>query len=151
MNFKKKGFTPKLAIKDTPDAELGETSLRMKNELKTENMPDLAALGKAAKEAIAKVPPMPTEAELKTQAVDGPMYPGPAMTFEPLPYREPRWLTSPEVAKHLHVSIRRLAKLRAAKSGPRYYQLVDGLVLYNVHDVDAWVMSHGTDEMEISY
>jgi hypothetical protein len=66
------------------------------------------------------------------------------------PYREPRWLTSTEVAKHLHVSIKRLARHRTNKDGPRFYQLKDGLVLYNVHDVDAWVMSHGTEDMEIS-
>lgn len=58
----------------------------------------------------------------------------------PMPYREPKWLTLSEVAKHLKMGPTKFAKMRS--EGPKYYKLSDGTILYNIHDVNDWVMSH---------
>lgn len=129
FKFKKLSTTP---VEELPYADVSFPTTK----------PDLAALGKQAKAAYREPEELQAEQQLRRE--------NPIFAFNPTPYREPRWLTSSDVAKHLHVSIRRLAKLRATKEGPRFYQLKDGLVLYNVHDVDAWVMLHGNEEMEIS-
>lgn len=63
-------------------------------------------------------------------------------------YREPKWLTLSEAAKHLKMGPTKFAKMRS--EGPKYYKLSDGTILYNTHDVNDWVMSHGNKEAEIS-
>lgn len=56
-------------------------------------------------------------------------------------YKSPVWLTIGEVAKHIKMPLTKFGKLRHT-GGPKFYELPEGLILYNVHDVDAWVMSH---------
>lgn len=56
-------------------------------------------------------------------------------------YKSPVWLTIGEVAKHIKMPLTKFGKLRH-NGGPTFYELPEGLVLYNVHDVDEWVMSH---------
>ena len=152
MQFKKKSFK-------TPS--LGDLSVKSETRMTAQQAEEkFAQIGKAAKEAQSKFsqqePLEPIEEDSRKRALaeqqaaiqasgfKGFMYPPPASTCMPanISCLEPRWLSSTEVAKHIHVSIRRLAKMRKDKTGPKFYQLVDGLVLYNVHDVDAWVMAH---------
>lgn len=56
-------------------------------------------------------------------------------------YKYPIWLTIGEVAKHIKMPLTKFGKLRHT-GGPKFYELPEGLILYNVHDVDEWVMSH---------
>ncbi len=155
--FKKK-FTPKYVAPSAPihkvfgKLEADPTMTAQRAEEK------FAQIGKAAKEAQSKfsqqgpLESIEEDIEQKRAFAEQQVKPW----TEPvgglgayIPYREPRWLSSTEVAKHIHVSIRRLAKMRKDKTGPKFYQLVDGLVLYNVHDVDAWVMNHNQGEISL--
>src|SRR4030095_7623445 len=82
--------------------------------ISADNRPDLEALGAATKQV------MSAQEHIAR-------YPN---FFNP-PYREPKWLTTGEAAKHIKVAPTKFPKLRA--EGIKFYKLSDGTMLYNVH------------------
>lgn len=100
------------------------------------NKPDLEAIGRAARAKELQAGAM-LGAGIYNPA-DMPPYPTLLPPTWQAPYREPRWLTTGEAAKHIKVSPTKFIKLRA--DGMKFYKLKDDTILYNVHDLNDWVM-----------
>lgn len=121
----------------------------------------LAALGAQAKadlQAEKQAAFKKQQADIEASAYKGAIYPLPGAgmgtvgqypELKPWPiievpmYREPKWLTLSEAAKHLKMGPTKFAKMRS--EGPKYYKLSDGTILYNMHDVNDWVMRHASN------
>lgn len=52
-----------------------------------------------------------------------------------------RFLRTPKAAKHLNLSESHMSKLRVQGLGPPYSK-VGKVVLYNIDDLDSWVLAH---------
>lgn len=56
---------------------------------------------------------------------------------------EPRWLRARQASTYVGISYDHLQKLREKGSGPKWRK-VGGIVLYDVQDLDAFVIAHPT-------
>lgn len=48
------------------------------------------------------------------------------------------WLTRPQLAERLQVSVKTLAMWASAKKGPRYARPGGGAVRYRLSDIESW-------------
>jgi excisionase family DNA binding protein len=55
------------------------------------------------------------------------------------------WLTTPQVAGRLHVSVRTLHDWRQTRTGPPAYR-VGRQLLWKAHEVDGWVRTQAVSE-----